>query len=377
MKISRLLLQQIIKEEEDRIHLDEASWYESLPSLLKLKEGSVIAEVKQEYKKDYVQTSWYESLPSLLKPEEEGGWEDALKTDRELRPQGMYDPGSTGEELEREDDDAAYERPEKIDLAQTLIDAYNPLDFTMQKEVLKFVVGMIYDPIVWGLVGEVATKKLWFRLFPDEALPKIGLAGLKKIIKERVLKYAETEAGAAVLGVATETGAKAAGTAAAEASTLAGREVIKQGAKGTLRFAAAAAGPLMLAWLAADALALTFEYILPKFWLELPEQYRSQSEKSMILHHRKDYLLRRNNPDVFNPRYPGTTADDLQNIVTYLEKNLSDKYFWVKDKQGVTWLGGGYLSDEAAYWMRLNYTDILKRIQDAKKQLVSKTEEQP
>ena len=344
MKISRLLLQQIIKEEEDRIHLDEASWYES--------------------------------LPSSLKPEEEGGWEDALKTDRELRPQGMYNPGSTGEELEREDDEAAYERPEKVDLVQTLINVYNPLDFTIQKEVLKFVAGMIYDPIVWGMVGEVAAKKLWFRLFPDEALPKVGLAGLKKIIKERVLKYSETEAGAAALGVATEAAAKAAGTAAAEASTLAGREVVKQGAKGALRFAAVAAGPLMLAWMAADALAMIFEYILPKFWLELPEQYRSQSEKSMILHHRKDYLLRKNNPDVFDPRYPGTTTDDLRSIVTYLEKSLSDKYVWVKDKQGVTWLGGGYLSDETAYWMRLNYTDILKRIQDTKKQLIFKTEEQ-
>ena len=37
------------------------------------------------------------------------------------------------------------------------------------------------------------------------------------------------------------------------------------------------------------------------------------------------------------------------------------------------WLGGGGWSNEAAYWMKQNYIDTLKRIQEAKKEAINKT----
>ena len=308
MKISRTRLRQIIKEEEATLHLNEASWYESLPSLLKPEE----------------EKEWGTGTP-----EEE--WETAREIDRELKPQSYW----TGKPGEPEDDILAYERPAEINWFTTIPAA-----------VFKFIYDLVLDPVVWGLVGASKAKVLWIKYFPGEALPKVGLSTLKSIIKRRFVRAAATETGLGILA---------------------------QAAKGAWKFAAGGAAPLITAWMFAEALAMTFEYILPKYWLELPEQYRNQSEKALIIHHRKDYLFRKNNPDVFDPKYPGTTTKDLKDIVAYLQNNLEDKYSWIKDKQGVVWLGGGSMSDETAYWMKINYTDIMKRIQEAKKEAIDKT----
>jgi len=347
MKIRRSRLKQIIKEEEARLG---RPWFGVEP------EERTLASYP----------SWYEWLPSSLKPEdwEDEEWEAARGIDRELRPQGRYDPGEAGDHLSvrdrlswaragklrtnaaEEKEEAAYERPKELDWR------------TGGTKLLKFVLGVIADPIVWAMYGDARVKKLWKRLFPEEALPKLGTAGLKKKIEERVLGYADTNAGQA-------------------AAKAAAKKIAGEAGKKVMGTSIMAASPLILAWMAADAAALTFDYILPKFVLKLPEQYRGRIEKHLALYHRKEYLLRKENPRTFDPKYPGTDADDLQKMITYFEKLLNHKYLWIKDKQGVTWLGGGYLSDEAAYWMKLNYTDILKRVQYTKKELVLKTRERP
>ena len=293
MKISRTRLRQIIEEEEATLHLNEASWYESLPSFLKPEEA------------------------------EEEEWETAREIDRELRPQGLYDPGGTGEEPEEEEEAAAYERPGG---AATVAG-------DVAKGTWELAAALVHDPIMWAMLGEKGARMLFKKLLPGEVIPGTAHA-LKSLLKNRVLS--------ATPGLAV-------------------------GA------AAAATGPLILAWLAGDAIAMGFEFIGPKYVLELPEEYGSMIEKAMILYHRNEFLDRKNNPDVFDPKYPGTTIEDIKQILTYYKNNLNDKYSWIKDKQGVVWLGGGGWSNEAAYWMKQNYIDTLKRIQEAKKEAIAKT----